>query len=216
MSKMTNLIHLTSQNIKSYERFYRANLINSVTGYKPVMLIGTQSISGHQNLALFSSVFHLGADPALVGFIQRPVGQSGDTFRNISETKEYTINHVHEHFLEQAHFTSARFAPQVSEFLACKFTPQYIRGFAAPFVEESNVKIGLELIEIIPVTHNNTQLVIGQIKHILLEPNCLEDNGNINLHKAGDVCVSGLENYHRVEFIQSFPYAKVENLPVFT
>jgi flavin reductase (DIM6/NTAB) family NADH-FMN oxidoreductase RutF len=208
-------LHLTSADLESYGRFYRANLVNSITGYKPAMLIGTQNKEGHRNLAIFSSVVHLGADPALVGFIQRPVGVSGDTFRNIMANGVYTINHVHEGFVEKAHYTSARFESGVSEFEACKLTPYHIEGFSAPFVLESRVKLGLELVEVVPITHNNTNLVIGKIKHILLDPVCLEDDGNISLNKVGSVCISGLENYHRVQKLHSFPYAKVEALPVF-
>ncbi|HLO82260.1 MAG TPA: flavin reductase, partial [Chitinophagaceae bacterium] len=211
---MTEL-HLTSADLEDCERFFRANLINSITGYKPAMLIGTQNKVGHRNLAIFSSVVHLGADPALVGFIQRPVDVSGDTFRNIMAHNVYTINHVHEDFVEKAHYTSARFESGISEFEACKLTPYHIEGFDAPFVMESRVRLGMELVEVIPITHNNTRLVIGRIKHILLDQACLEDDGNINLGKLNSVAVSGLENYHLVQKLRSFPYAKVENLPDF-
>jgi flavin reductase (DIM6/NTAB) family NADH-FMN oxidoreductase RutF len=208
-------IHITQSIFASFERFYRANLINSVTGYKPAMLIGTINNEGLPNVAIFSSVVHLGADPALVGFIQRPVGVSGDTFRNINANGVYTINHIHEHFIENAHYTSARFEPDISEFDACKLTPNYIDGFNAPFVQESKIKFGLELIEVVPIRHNNTSLVIGAIKHILLDEECLEENGNINLNHVKDVCISGLENYHQVERLRSLPYASVKNLPSF-
>ncbi len=210
-----NALHLTSVHLESFERFYRANLINSITGYKPAILIGTQNQAGQHNLAIFSSVVHLGADPALVGFIQRPVGQSGDTFRNLTENGVYTMNHVHEGFVHQAHFTSARFDAGISEFEACKLTPHFIDGFSAPFVQESSIKFGLELVEVVPIKHNDTKLVIGKIKHLLVDPECLEGNGNINLNLAKDVCISGLENYHRVEKIGSYPYAKVTDLPSF-
>lgn len=196
-------------------RFYRANLINSITGYKPAMLIGTQDKEGKHNLAIFSSVVHLGADPALIGFIQRPVGVSGDTFRNISESGVYTINHVHESFVEKAHYTSARFESNISEFEACKLTPEFIGEFAAPFVKESLVKIGMELVEVIPITHNDTKLVIGKIKHLLIEENCIREDGNVDLEKINSICISGLENYHKVTPLASFPYAKVEQLPKF-
>jgi len=209
------MLHLTNEDLKGYERFYRANLINGISGYKPAMLIGTQSRDGVHNLAIFSSVIHLGADPALIGFIQRPVGVSGDTFRNISENGVYTINHVHVQFAENAHYTSARFESSVSEFEACKLTPEFIEGFPAPFVMESRVKLGLELVEVIPIRHNDTRLVIGSIRHLLLDPLCLEDDGNINLSTVNSVCISGLENYHVVKKLASFPYAKVENLPRF-
>jgi flavin reductase (DIM6/NTAB) family NADH-FMN oxidoreductase RutF len=208
-------LHLSSADLEHYERFYRANLVNSITGYKPAMLIGTQNKEGQNNLAIFSSVVHLGADPALVGFIQRPIGVSGDTFRNIMANGVYTINHVHEGFIEKAHYTSAKFESGISEFDACKLTPYYIEGFSAPFVSESRVRLGMELVEVVPIIHNNTSLVIGRIKHILLDPECLEDDGNINLGKLNSVAVSGLENYHQVQKLRSFPYAKVEHLPDF-
>jgi flavin reductase (DIM6/NTAB) family NADH-FMN oxidoreductase RutF len=208
-------LHLTGADLEHYDRFYRANLINSITGYKPAMLIGTQNNEGQNNLAIFSSVVHLGADPALVGFIQRPVGVSGDTFRNIMANGVYTINHVHEGFIEKAHYTSAKFESGISEFDACKLTPYYIEGFSAPFVSESRVRLGMELVEVVPIIHNNTRLVIGKIRHIIIDPDCLEDNGNINLGKLNTVAVSGLENYHQVRKLKSFPYAKVENLPEF-
>jgi flavin reductase (DIM6/NTAB) family NADH-FMN oxidoreductase RutF len=210
-----NELHISSADLQGYERFYRANLVNSITGYKPAMLIGTQDQEKRTNLAIFSSVVHLGADPALVGFIQRPLGVSGDTFRNIMENGVYTINHVHESFVEKAHYTSAKFESGVSEFEACKLTPLHIEGFNAPFVKESRVRLGMELVEVIPIAHNNTKLVIGKIEHIQLDPECLNEDGNINLQKLNSVAISGLENYHQVRKLRSFPYAKIENLPEF-
>ena len=206
---------MTISDFSNFSRFYRANLINSITGYKPAMLVGTQNKEGKHNLAIFSSVVHLGADPALIGFIQRPVGVSGDTFRNISATGVYTINHVHESFVEKAHYTSARFEAEISEFDACKLTPEHIDGFGAPFVKESLVKIGMELVEVIPITHNDTKLVIGKIKHLIIDEQAIREDGNVDLEKLNSVAISGLENYHRVSPLQTFPYAKVEHLPTF-
>lgn len=206
---------MTISDFSSLSRFYRANLINSITGYKPAMLIGSQNKEGKHNLAIFSSVVHLGADPALIGFIQRPVGVSGDTFRNISATGVYTINHIHESFVEKAHYTSARFESEISEFDACKLTPEHIDGFNAPFVKESLVKIGMELVEVIPISHNDTKLVIGKIKHLIIDEQAIREDGNVDLEKLNSVAISGLENYHRVSPLQTFPYAKVEQLPTF-
>lgn len=206
---------ITISDFSNFSRFYRANLINSITGYKPAMLIGTQDINGKHNLAIFSSVVHLGADPALIGFIQRPVGVSGDTFRNIEATGIYTINHVHASFVEHAHYTSARFDSDISEFDACKLTPEFVEGFKAPFVKESLVKMGLELVEVIPIMHNDTKLVIGKINYLLIEEDCIREDGNVDLQKVQSICISGLENYHHVSPFRSFPYAKVEQLPRF-
>jgi flavin reductase (DIM6/NTAB) family NADH-FMN oxidoreductase RutF len=209
------MIHLQSSDWQAYERFYRANLINSLTGYKPAMLIGTANAEGQANLAIFSSIVHLGADPALIGYIQRPVGVSGDTFRNIQATGVYTINHVHAPFIDQAHYTSARFGSDISEFDACRLTPHYIDGFAAPFVQESRIRMGLELVEVVPIVHNNTSLVIGKLLHVLMDEDSLDLDGNVKLNTVQSVCVSGLETYHQPELLVKLPYAKVEALPDF-
>lgn len=209
-----NILHFTTDDLHGMARFYRANLINSISGYKPAMLIGTTNADGKLNLAIFSSVVHLGADPALIGFIQRPVGVSGDTYRNIMDTKQYTINHIHQEIVEKAHYTSAK--TDDSEFELCKLTPEFITDFAAPFVTESKVKMGLEFVEAIPIRHNNTTLVIGQLKHLILPKEVVAADGNVMLAETNTVCISGLENYHQVQPFATYPYAKLENLPAFS
>ena len=88
-------MHLTKNQIKQTSRIKRLNLINSITGIKPANLIGTVSENGHSNLAIFSSIVHLGSNPALLGFILRPQHEvRRDTYDNILQTKYYTINHI--------------------------------------------------------------------------------------------------------------------------
>ena len=93
-------MHLSKQDILNTSRINRLNLVNSITGIKPANLIGTISKDGNSNLAIFSSIFHLGSNPALIGFISRPDKKSRrDTLNNILETKYYTINHIHQDFI---------------------------------------------------------------------------------------------------------------------
>jgi flavin reductase (DIM6/NTAB) family NADH-FMN oxidoreductase RutF len=209
-------LHITEDMLAGMERFHRANLINSLSGAKQAMLVGTCNSQGQTNLALFSSIVHLGADPALLGFIQRPVGVSGDSYRNIISTGVYTLNHVHGGILGQAHFTSARFPADVSEFDKCRLTPFYLDGFAAPFVQESRIAMGMKLVEVVPITHNDTKLVIGRVKHIRLEKACLSEDGNLDMNIVDSIVVSGLETYHRLEQVARMGYAKVERLPDFS
>jgi flavin reductase (DIM6/NTAB) family NADH-FMN oxidoreductase RutF len=212
---MSNLKHIAKIDFDSMARFYRANLINSITGYKPANLIGTFSENGVANLAIFTSVVHLGANPALMGFIQRPVGEYSHTYKNIKKNLYYTINHVHEQFIEKAHFTSAKFDENISEFDACKLTAENLNNFKAPFVKESEIKIGLKFVEEIKINLNNTILMIGHIEHLYMNPDIILPDGNINLNSVNDVCVSGLETYHKVKQIEKFSYAKKANLPEF-
>ena len=205
---MSRLVHFTSDDISNFDRFYRANLVNSVTGYKPVNLVGTYSEDSVANLAIFTSAVHLGADPPLIGLVQRPVGEYSHTYKNISRTQFYTINHVHEAFIENAHLTSAKYPADESEFKACRLTEEKLPAFAAPFVRESMIKLGMKLIREIPITENNTLFLIGEILHLFVMEEALLEDGNVNLEVVNDVCATGLYTYNKVTRIQTFPYAK--------
>ena len=65
---------ITREEIEGYEKLYRVNLINSIKGFGAANLIGSKDEAGKSNVAIFSSVTHLGSSPALFGFIVRPVG----------------------------------------------------------------------------------------------------------------------------------------------
>ncbi|WP_376746065.1 flavin reductase family protein [Sphingobacterium multivorum] len=91
------------QAIAAFERRYRANFINSLGGFKSLVLIGTKNRDGSENLATFSSLFHLGADPALCGIILRPATDFSSTLENILDQGCYTVNHVSPAFVHQAH-----------------------------------------------------------------------------------------------------------------
>ena len=67
------ITHIKKNEFENLDSFYRSNLVNSVVGIKQANLIGTISKSGITNLAIFSSVVHLGSNPALIGFFNRPV-----------------------------------------------------------------------------------------------------------------------------------------------
>ena len=102
--------HFSKQNILELEKVKRLNIINSITGVKPGNLIGTIDDSKNTNLAIFSSVVHLGSHPALLGFILRPqINVRRDTYNNIVSNGYYTINHLPNHSTLNGHYTSAKF-----------------------------------------------------------------------------------------------------------
>jgi len=208
--------HFTSETLGALGKQERVNLINSISGYKPANLIGTISAAKQTNLAIFSSVVHLGTNPPLFGFITRPTADViRHTYENLKEIGVYTINHVHESFIEKAHYTSAKFDRETSEFAACHLTEEYLENFAAPFVRESAVKLGLRLVEEIPIKLNGTILIIGELEHLILPEDVLQIDGSTDLNRAGDVCISGLDGYHKVEKAVRFPFARPNNVPEF-
>jgi len=205
-------MHLSKKDILNTSRITRLKLINSITGIKPANLIGSISKDGHSNLAIFSSIIHLGSSPALIGFIMRPDKTvRRDTLNNILETKYYTINHIHQDFIEQAHKTSGKYSKDVSEFKACNLTEDYSFDFPAPFLKESKIKMGLKLKNIIDIPDNETKLIVGSIEHIYIDDIALEDNGDINLQIINDVGIGGLNNYYKLEKIAHYPYFRVES-----
>lgn len=200
---------ITESELKNMDRIRRLNIINSITGIKPANLIGTQNKQGNHNLAIFSSVVHLGSDPALLGFITRPTGEvPRNTLDNIVETECYTINHVPIDMIQAAHQTSAKYPESLSEFEQCGFDEQYLETFNAPFVKQANIKIGMQLAEIMPIKRNGTQLVIGEIKLMKLATELISKEGYINLEQAQSAGISGLNSYYQLHLLESFPYAR--------
>lgn len=205
--------YLDKKDIEQLEKLYRANLINSISGYKSANLIGTINEKNQTNLAIFSSVFHLGANPALLGFVQRPLGEQSHTYKYIKSTGFYTINHVCEKNIAQAHYTSARFDQNVSEFDACQLTPEFLNNFEAPYVKECAIKIGMKFVQEIPIELNGTTIIIGSIEQIWIPQNFVADDGNVCLDEAQSVAVAGLETYYSSQRVAKHTYAKVGQLP---
>ena len=62
------MIHFSKEKIGNLDKIYRLNLINSCTGYKSANLLGTVDNQGNTNVAVFSSITHLGSNPAMIGY----------------------------------------------------------------------------------------------------------------------------------------------------
>lgn len=200
----------TTSDIESWERFYRANFINTLTGFKSVNLIGTVNELGQTNLAIFSSIVHIGSNPPLVGYINRPVKAAQHTLANIQASGVYTINHIHPSFVEQAHQTSAKYAAGISEFEEVGLTPEFRENISAPFVKESSIKYALTLQQIIPIELNDTFLVIGKIIAIQVDNNVVSEDGFLQLDKAASICSNGIDGYYTTELIKRYSYVKFD------
>lgn len=201
-------MHINLDELASLEQRYRAHFINSLGGFKSLVMLGTRSVQGNTNLAVFSSFFHLGASPALCGLIVRPDNGDRHTLNNIMSTELYTINHVHEAIYQQAHQTSASYPAEQSEFTATGLNEQLLDGFFAPFVQESRVKMAVQLAERIDLQVNGTILLIGKILDVYLPDNIVGSDGFVDLEAAGTVTLSGLDCYHHTQKIARLSYAK--------
>ncbi|XMO85540.1 flavin reductase [Algibacter sp. AS12] len=189
------MAYFNESHIKNLEHLYKINLINSCSGYKSANLLGTKSKEGNENLAVFSSVTHIGSSPAMLGFFLRPTTVIRNTYENIKETGYFTINHIHNSITEDAHHTSAKYAKDISEFDVTELTPEYKPDFFAPFVKNSPIQLAMEYVEEYGIQAINTILVIGKIVGLYVDDTFLEDDGFINLAKAEVAAINGLDAY---------------------
>ena len=129
-------------NKSGFDKRQWVKLVNCLSGAKSANLIATVSGDGMTNLAMISSVFHLGADPPLMGFVLRPhaLESPRHTLLNIVDTDCFTINHVNEAIYKKAHQTSARYDRAQSEFSMCGLTEVFKDFFKAPYVAESHLQ----------------------------------------------------------------------------
>lgn len=200
--------HISSAELLAFEERYRARLVNSLSGFKSANLIGTVSTTDDFNLAIFSSVVHLGSSPALLGMVTRPVTVTRDTYKNIVDTGVYTVNHINSDIWQAAHQTSARYPAEVSEFEQTGLTPQLLSCSKAPFVKEANIKCAMRLLDVLPIKANDTKLIIGQIEDIFITKNVLNEDGYVDIQRAKSVAISALDSYHTTHALGRLAYAK--------
>ena len=202
------MLHYSRADIDQMDKIFRLNLINSCTGYKSANLIGTQSADGRTNLAVFSSITHLGSNPPLIGFVLRPTTVPRDSYRNIKSSSFFTVNHIHHSTVADAHHTSANYPEDVSEFSKTDFEAEYLDDFQAPFVKNAKVRLACRFLNEYPIKENNTLLLVSEILAVHVEDDILESDGWLNLQQAGSVTINGLDGYAKPELIERFPYAK--------
>lgn len=207
------MMSFNDEQIFQLDKQYRISLINSLIGYRSLNLLGTANTEGVPNLCIISSTFHLGANPPLLGLVMRPQREHNDTLKNIKATEQFTLNNVLPSRYMQAHQTSANYPSGVSEFDACGFNPHYMEGFKAPFVEESSVRIGLKLREIIDMEINSTTIVVGEIVHILASDALVLEDGMVDHIAAETVTVAGLDAYFLPQPLGRLEYAKPDTTP---
>ncbi|MDN3654363.1 flavin reductase [Ferruginibacter paludis] len=200
--------HYSIAEIKTWDRFYRANFINCLSGFKSATLIGTIGTNKVANLGVFSNLVHLGSDPALIGFINRPREAAPHTLANIEATGVYTMNHIHPSFIQQAHQASAKYAADESEFEATGLGIEWRENCTAPFVAESKIKYAMELVEIIPIRHNGTFFIIGKVLDVYIDKTILARDGYLHLEKADSVCSLGIDGYYATDLLGRFAHAR--------
>ena len=204
---------LDDQGIAAMTTRRRAAFVNSLSGFKSANLVGTANSGGGTNLAIMSSVVHLGSHPPLLALIIRPGGEDRHTLANVLHTGCFTINHVNTSMIEAAHQTAARYPRDISEFDATGLTPEWHTDLNAPMVAEATIKLGLHLREHQELTINQTHLLIGEIVLADVPEAQITAEGSLELAACDTVALAGLDTYHKTQPVKRMAYAKPDLPP---
>ncbi len=194
--------------IQNLNKIFKINLINSCSGFKSANLLGSLSEEGVSNVAVFSSVTHLGSNPPTLGFILRPTTVPRDTYKNIKDSGIFTINHIHEDIIEDAHHTSAKYPREVSEFDMTNLEEEFKGKFKAPFVKGAPVQMSMRFIEEVYVPSNDVMLIVSQIEELYIDDALLQADGLINLSKGNIATINGLDTYAVPNFKKQLSYQR--------
>ena len=200
--------HFNTDEIQGLSKLYRLNLINSITGYKSANMIGTKSNSGEENVAIFSSITHLGSSPALLHFTLRPNTVPRDTYKNIKENNVFTVNHVSLGQIEQAHHTSAKYDENLSEFDQTQLESEYRLDWHAPFVKGSPIGLGCRYLNEYNIKENGCVLIIAAIEHVFVDDQLLQEDGWVKLELGEVVAINGLDGYALPQLQKRLEYAR--------
>ncbi|MDB4198749.1 flavin reductase [Polaribacter sp.] len=198
--------------IQNLEKIYKINLINSCSGFKSANLLGSLSEEGVSNVAVFSSVTHLGSKPPTLGFILRPTTVPRDTYKNIKDLGVFTINHIHQDIIEDAHHTSAKYPKEVSEFDMTGLEEEFKGNFKAPFVKGAPVQMSMKFIEEVYVPSNDVMLIVSQIQELYIDDALLQEDGLINLSKGNIAAINGLDTYAIPKFNKQLSYQRPKKI----
>ena len=190
------------------DKIRRLNLINSCTGYKSANLIVTKSLSGISNVAVFSSVTHIGSNPPMISFITRPLSVKRDTYNNIKENPYFTINHITENIIEDAHHSSASYDSDISEFDKTNLEEEYKNDIQIPFVKNSPVQLFCKYLNEYHIVENDTVHIIATIENLFFDENLLHKDNWLQLDRAKVVTINGLDGYALPLLLDRFAYAK--------
>ena len=198
----------SSESLDSLDKIYRINLVNSITGYKSANLLGTISNEGIENVAIFSSITHLGSQPALLSFFVRPNVVPRNTYNNIKEKKIFTVNHISKGKIDDAHHTSAKYGKDISEFDKTNLQSEYKKNWEAPFVKDSAVQLGCKYLNEYYLKENGCSMIVASIEIIFIREGLLDNDGWVELSKANIVTVNGLDGYALPKTIKRLKYAR--------
>ncbi|MDM9644098.1 flavin reductase family protein [Rhizobium sp. S163] len=168
----------------------------AIVSPRPIGWIGSKGRDGTLNLAPYSFFNAVSDRPKLVMF-----SSSGrkDSYRNASETGEFTCNFVSRNLIDKMNMSSAAVAYDVDEFALSGLTPKKGELVDAPYVAQAFAVLECKVTEIIEPKSLNGEpsenvMIFGQVVGIHIDEAILRD-GRIDMGLARPVARLGYMDY---------------------
>ena len=163
-------------------------LVQGAIGPRPIAFASTIDKEGNPNLAPFSFFNIFGTNPPVLIFSPARRGKDNttkDTFENVKEVAEVVINMVNFEMVDQVNDASAEFPKGVNEFEQVGFTMQKSEMIRPFRVQESPVQFECKVLQVIETgtMHGAGNLVICEILKMHVNPDILDESGNIDPNK---------------------------------
>lgn len=168
---------------------------------RPIAWVSTVSERGITNLAPFSFFTGVGIHPPTLCFcpMNRRDGTPKDTLRNVEAVPEFVVNVVPAALAEAMNASAADLEWERSEFEAAGIGSAPAVRVRPPLVAESPVHLECEVVQILKLGAGplGSNLVVGKIVHIGIEPSVLDAEGLIDPGKLDLIGRMGGNEYTR-------------------
>ncbi len=129
---------------------------------RPIAWVSSISPGGSLNLAPFSYFNGISSHPPIVMIaVGARRGERKDTWRNIEQTREFTVNVVVPELVDAMVLSSGEFPPEVDEFKEAGVTPLDSTKIKPPRIAESPVSMECTLEKIVEVA--GSALILGRV-----------------------------------------------------
>lgn len=170
------------------------NMLNTILGPRPVVLVGTRAKSGTDNLAIFNTLQPVGARPPLFTLLVRPLDRQRDSYENMRETREWSVNFFRPKSIQKAHATRGHFPNSVSEFDAVGLEREKKKGIHSPFLAGAPVQMWFQWGREVEFPENGTRLVLGRLRELWLSEE-IQLSGSPDVTSFPIVSSWGLSHY---------------------
>lgn len=159
---------------------------------RPVAFVASLSPDGSANLSPFSFFNAYSSKPPTIAIgpaIAARTGIAKDTYLNILDTGECTVNAVTYAMTEQVSLASGEYPRGVDEFVKAGFTKRISQAVAPPLVAESPFSLECKLVEHYPIRRD----IGGNGVILILEA--------IRAHIAEEVMTDSIIDPHKIDLV---------------